>query len=191
MLQAEHLASSYQRRRSAIEIDLEKFLSCLGRSVTSCLPGDICLYLAWKDNRGKTPVHGLLCPDIADRNPTCSCPRRLAFGTVAGKVSQLKLLFRKRGATESWDKYRSVGNPVDSEEVSIYLGQIRKEQSKARAAPKQAIPLFADKLRLIAMYIDRQLLTTVNRQVLRFIWARDQALLKFMFIYVFWGGQGT
>jgi hypothetical protein len=109
MLKTCHQASSHQKKKSATQTDYERFLSHLGKTIHSCVPHDICLYLAWKDGQGKTPVHVSLCPSIADRIPSCACPRRLAFGTVAGKISHLKLIFQKLGLLEPWDELKESG----------------------------------------------------------------------------------
>ena len=153
----------------------------------TCTPREICLYLAWSDRKGKTAVHDSTCPEIGIRQPRCSCPRRLAHGTLQVKISQLKSIFQSINRSGSWDSGHSRGNPVDSKEVAIYTQQILVEQSKGHCMVKQAKPVFLPKLTLISMYIDRELLDlerarTSNRSLRSFfVLARDQALFKLMF----------
>lgn len=126
-------------------------------------------------------MHKLDCASIGDRNPSCDCPRRLAYSTVAGKVSQLKDVLEKQGYKGRWNSFLQCGNPVDSDTVGIFLSQIKREQSMARVCPKQALPIFMDKLALVFMYIDRRLGEASTPPIKRFILARDQALLKLRF----------
>jgi hypothetical protein len=174
-------ASSYQIRKSKVHKDLESFLGLIGKDIAICAPDDICLYLAWADGVGKTAVHVAQCPDIGRRSPSCVCPRRLAYGTVASKISQLKNIFERLGKPDRWLSGGSKGNPVLSDRVSIYLNQIRQEQSKAHVSVLQAKPLFISKLNLISMYIDRQLGYQDLSLSAKFVLARDQSLLKLMF----------
>jgi integrase len=95
------------------------------------------------------------------------------------KVSQLKALFNVLGKVRLW--CHGGGNPAVSEEVSIYLKQVKVEQSKAHVAPKQAKPLFVSKLRLIALYIDRHLGEAGSNAAQVFTLVRDQAIFKLMF----------
>lgn len=153
----------------------------IGTSIQTCSPYDICLYLAWKDSSGKTPVHDKNCPEIGKRSATCPCTRRLAYGTVQTKTSQLKVMLDKLGRTGPWAPTESTGNPILSEEVRVYTKQIRAEQSQGHSLRKQAIPIFASKLRLIAMMIDRHLQLPETSTKSKYVLARDQAIFKLMF----------
>jgi hypothetical protein len=182
LLKTAYENSAYQRRKSKLQIDTEHFLKEIGKTLESCTPYDICLYLAWKDDQGKTIVHNITCPNITDRKPSCGCPKRLAFGTINSKISQLKSIFQKQlGLSKPWNIFEKSGNPADSQEVAEYLKQIKVEQSIAHSCPKQAVPMFIMTLSLISMYIERQLEDPNLKPSLRFVLARDQALFKVMF----------
>ena len=157
-------------RKSKLHSELEKFLDSIGSSLFSCTPREICLFLAWSDQQGKTVIHLTSCDQMGKKKPMCQCPRRLAYGTVASKISQLKAIFESIGRLDS---------PI-SEEVFIYLNQIRVEQSIAHVMPLQAKPIFLKKLLLISMYLDRQLSKDLSFEK-KFIYLRDQALFKLMF----------
>ena len=175
-----HSSKNYQRQKSKLQIDLELFLGHMNKDLGSCSPRDICLYLVWKDSQGKTAIHAPSCLAIGDRKPQCNCPRRLAYGTVAVKISQLKSIFSTQGMPNQWNHISNYGNPVISSEVNIYLHQIKMEQSKGHSTPRQAIPIFANKLRVVGMYIDRQL-EKDSKPEKCFILARDHALFTLMF----------
>jgi hypothetical protein len=172
-------SSKYQLRKSKVQQELEDFLFQLGKTIFSCSPSDICLFLVWSDRSGKTNVHIAKCPEIGRRKPTCECPKRLAVGTVASKISQLKAIFSRLGKLEPWSG--TGGNPIQSELVSVYQKQIREEQRKGHVLVSQGKPMFVSKLRLISMYIDRELNDPNHDSTSKFILARDQALWKFMF----------
>ena len=179
---ASHHESSYEKSKSKTAIECEDFLKHIGSSITECLPQEVCLYLAWKDGSGKTPVHNNSCPAIGNRSEICKCKTRLAWGTVQYKISHLRAVFESMGRLGPWHESSRTGNPMDSQAIQIYAKQIKVEQSKAHVLTKQATPMFQNKLRLIAMYIDRCLHhdpCKPSKQV--FILARDQALLKMMF----------
>ena len=165
--------TKYAQRKTKLQVTFEQFLSSIASDIHQCSGHEVCLFLAWQDANGKTPVHVNTCPQIGDKFPTCQCPRRLALGSVAGKISQLMSIFISIG--------RSIRNPAESQEVISYFQGIRMEQSEARVTSFQAKPIFLRKLRLIAMYLDRQLCNPKTAPIQRFIFARDQALFKFLF----------
>jgi hypothetical protein len=148
--------------------------------MATCSPEELCLFLAWKDNVGKTPVHIISCPEMGKKAPVCQCPRRLAHGTLQGKISQLRDIFASLGREGQWHPQLGAGNPAMSDPVSIYLRQIQVEQSKGHVIIKQAKPMFIKKLTLISMYIDRQLSQPAITIRSKFILARDQAIFKLM-----------
>jgi integrase len=142
-------------------------------------PRDICRFLIWKDKGGKTPVHSTDCPQIGVRLPDCNCPRRLALGTVSCLVGQLRGIFSDMGKGACWDEVTQSGNPANSLLVKAYTKAIRQEQSKAHVQPKQAIPLFIDKLEAVCGYIDRQI--DESGQKPSYTLLRDQAFFKLQF----------
>lgn len=117
LMEANH-ASAYQRKKSKLECELEQFLGHLGKAIVDCGPEEICMFLVLKDKAGKTPVHYRDCSAVGDRKPVCGCPRKLAFGTVLNKVSQLKAIFTEKGVMSFWQG--PGGNPVDSTMVKVF-----------------------------------------------------------------------
>ena len=116
----------------------EFMVGCYGHPhVTWMKPSDVCKFLIWKDNKGHTPVHHLSCSAMNDRNPQCLCPRRLAAGTVASIVAQLKSVFEARGLGRAWCEVTDTGNPAYSKMVNSYVKAIREEQSRAHASPME------------------------------------------------------
>jgi hypothetical protein len=58
--------------------------------------------------------------------------------------------------------------------VKSYLKQVTAEQLQARVTPKQADPLFPDKLLPLSRYLDRQLVLLHISPTAIFLIARDQ-----------------
>ena len=174
-----HYSKPYQVRKSKIQVELEEFLMSINGDIMTCTPYEICLFLAWCDRKGKTAVHERSCKSIGDRKPNCMCLKRLAFGTVAAKISQLRSVFDTLGKNKTGGV--NDRNPLDSREVRIYLNQIKEEQSMARVTPLQAKPIFVTKLKLIAYYIERKLSEEGIDGSDKFLLARDQAAFKLMF----------
>lgn len=147
----------------------------------SARPRDICRFLVYKDKTGKTPVHVTDCPIIGERLGECSCPKRLAVGTVGTIVGKLRGSYAQRGFGNTWHELEGNGNPANSVLVQNYVKLIRNEQSKAHVQPKQAIPLFIDKLEAICGYVDRHLKSREISGRIRYIYLRDQAFFKLQF----------
>ena len=177
-----HTESKFQIKKSGLQSSFESFLAKIGSSLRNCVPRQVCMFLAWCDQSGKTSIHSVACPQIGAKYPDCNCPKRLAYGTVKSRISQLKSIFDSVGRSDPCD------NPASSNEVQVYLKQIRVEQSVGHVQPQQAKPIFMKKLLLIAMYIDRHLNEKPLLPINRFILARDQALFKFLF---FGGDRGN
>ncbi|CAC5396545.1 unnamed protein product [Mytilus coruscus] len=99
-------------------------------------------------------------------------------GTVENLISYLTDIFESVGRGRTWNAALNVGNPAASEPVKAYLKAVQEEQARAHIVPKQAKPIFINKVRSIAVYISREL----NRSDLtlreKFVLQRDQALLK-------------
>ena len=76
----------------------------------------------WKDNSGKTVVHLLDCPGLGQRQRvSCSCPTRLAAGTVDSLIGKLRSIFVEEGLGGEWDDRLGIGNPVSHPSVKAYL----------------------------------------------------------------------
>ncbi len=174
----------YQRKKGGLRRELEDFLSKLPNppSIKDLKPNDVRRFLVHKDAKGKTKIHAKDCPlSGQQRHTSCPCPRRLASGTVETVIGQLKSILVDEGLGTSWDPNSYTGNPAYAPEVSLYLKAIQKEQSEARVTPRQAVPLFANKLRAIAEYIDREANCPCENPIQKFVLLRDQAFLKVQF----------
>ena len=72
-------------------------------------------------------------------------------------IGKLRAIFTDAGLGGKWDDRLGIGNPVSHPSIEQYLKSIKEEQAKARSPPKNAIPIFLDKLEKIAAYIFAQL----------------------------------
>ena len=108
----------YERQKSALEQQLFKFLGALfpPRIVTSCTAQDIVKCLISKDRSGRTVVHSISCS-----KRDCSCPKRLATGSVDSTLGRLRAIFNKLGCTND-------SNPVAHPLVKDYLKFVRKSR---------------------------------------------------------------
>ena len=61
------------------------------------------------------------------------------------------------------------------------MQEVTAEQLQARITPKQATPLFLDKLLLLSCHLERRLLLPSLLPSERFVSARDQAFFKTLF----------
>ncbi|CAC5386658.1 unnamed protein product [Mytilus coruscus] len=72
------------KKKVSLKKDLESFLIGRAKNLTSATPEDIRLFLIDRDMKGKTKIHDLCCPFLGDKKfKDCSCPCRLASGTVS------------------------------------------------------------------------------------------------------------
>ena len=111
----------------------------------------------------------------------CDCPSRLSYKTVDSYVGKLRAIFRFIGREGDWDSSLSLGNPAASLHVKEYLKSVTAEQLQARVTPKQATPLFLDKLLLLSRHLDRKMSSPSVTPSNLFILARDQAFFKALF----------
>lgn len=139
-----------------------------GVNVHTCKPSDIRKFLIFKDHKGKTKVHTVTCNKRSDNK--CHCPLRLSAGSVDSLIGQLRAIFRDLGKGSIWNDAMNIGNPAASSLIKNYLSAVRLEQSQACNTPKQATPLFLDKLTLVSRHISYSLnnprLSTVSKYVL-------------------------
>ncbi len=68
-------------------------------------------------------------------------------------VGQLKSIFHKLGHGLTWDNHLASGNPTCGPDIAGYIHVLRKEQSAAHMIPRQAKPLFFDKLEAVCNYL--------------------------------------
>jgi integrase len=74
-----------------------------------------------------------------------------------------------------------VGNPASDDIVKLYLKQVTAKQLQAKITPKQATPIFPDKLLLLSRHLEKRLLSQNVPPCEVFITARDQAFFKCLF----------
>ena len=100
-------------------------------------------FLIWKDNFEKTEIHRDECYLLGNkRKGDCSCPKRLAFGTVDSLIGKLRSIFSAAGRSGDHSSLLRYGNPALSKLVKEYLSAVRIEQLESRVLPSQADPFF-------------------------------------------------
>ncbi|KAK3737784.1 hypothetical protein QZH41_017258 [Actinostola sp. cb2023] len=91
--------------KSSLQRDLESFLSSLPipKTLVSASPRDVARFLVWKDKGGRTKVHATSCPSfwLPPRSRVCSCPIRLAAGTVDSMIGKLRATFMEAAVGEA------------------------------------------------------------------------------------------
>ena len=87
-------SNPYQRQKSALEQQPSQFLGALSppRTVDSCTANGIFNFLISKDKSGRTVVHSPLCSKAS-----CTCPKRLAAGSVDSLMGRLRAIFTSLG----------------------------------------------------------------------------------------------
>ena len=177
-------SSRYTKQKSALEREFEQFLGSRAsqKTLASALPGDVIEFLIWKDHAGRTKVHKSECQALVSPDMGCTCPKRLAHGTVDSLIGKLRAIFVEKGRGSEWHAFLGVGNPAVCRSVRAYLSDVREEQLKARITPRQAEPLLIGDLAVIAVHIEHLLNDSANLSAIQiFTYARDQALFKSLF----------
>ena len=116
----------YERQKDSLEVHLSSFLRPLvpPKKVSAATAKDIVKFLISKDAAGKQKLH------VHSRSSkTCSCPKRLAAGTVG----KLREIFNKLGRT-------GFSNPLAHPCVQEYLKFVREEQAQQPLQHRQAVP---------------------------------------------------
>lgn len=90
-LRRQRESSRYTKQKSSLEREFTQFLDnrTSRKTMASAAPEDVVQFLIWKDNAGRTKVHRLECLALSRRGVTCSCPTRLAHGTVDSLIGKL------------------------------------------------------------------------------------------------------
>ena len=87
--------SSYGKRKSALQKELEEFLISFSKCITKATPDDIRMFLVLKDSNGKTQIHYIKCEHVGKNGHfDCGCPFTLAWGTVQSLIGQLKQILK-------------------------------------------------------------------------------------------------
>ena len=106
-LVAARMDSDYQRSKCATWLRFLRFMGARasGQTAHSCDPSDVVDFLVASDVSGQTVVHSAQCdaavasaaPAPAVPRPACSCPRRLAFGSVDSMIGRIRSGFADEG----------------------------------------------------------------------------------------------
>jgi hypothetical protein len=177
-------ATSYSKLKDSLQKELEKFLDALPGlpSLSNVTPKDICRFLVYKDQNGKTQVHKNGCVYLGQKSVhECGCPLRLSHKTVDSYIGKLKSIFHALGRDGEWDRRLCLGNPAADKSLKDYLRIFTMEQLQARVQPKQASPFFIDKLDRLVGHIKESMKSSNLTPTQRFILARDQAFFKAVF----------
>lgn len=160
------------------------------KNLQSTTPLDLTRFLVWKDGKGKTKVHTSRCPLFGTHSKNhCKCPTRLAATTVDSTIGKLRAIFNSAGRCGPWNELFCIGNPANDSSVQSYLQFITKEQTAAHISPKQAIPLFFDKLSTLTRYLVSKAYSPNDlTPIQRYIFARDAA---FFCVDFFSGDRGS
>ena len=103
-------------------------------------------------------------------------PTRLAAGTVDSTIGKLRAIFNNAGRCGPWNELFCIGNLASDNSDQSYLQFITKEQTAAHISPKQAIPLFFDKLSNLTRYLVSKAYSANDlTPIQRYIFARDAA----------------
>lgn len=148
------------------------------KTLASALPGDMIEFLIWKDHAGRTKVHKSECQALVSPDMGCTCPKRLAHGTVDSLIGKLRATFVEKGRGSAWPALLGVGNPAACHSVRAYLSDVREEQLRARITPWQAEPLLLGDLAVITVHIEHLLNDSCNLSAIQILtYPRDQVFV--------------
>lgn len=97
------------QKKQKLADELDEFIRDIGGQTShQPTPKDICRFLIWKDQFGKTPVYVPSCPAVGKDRALCSCQKRLAVGTVEINymIGMLRARFHQRGWASCMTKLR-------------------------------------------------------------------------------------
>ena len=124
-------------------------------------------------------MHSRSCPFLGERKiQSCSCPVRLAAGTVDNLIGKLRAIFNEEGIVGDWNDALGFGNPASHLSIRSYLKSVQAEQAEARVFPKQAKPLFLEKLTALLKHLRDRLTLKDTPPLSLYIFARDLAFFS-------------
>ncbi|XP_070551726.1 uncharacterized protein [Ptychodera flava] len=169
--------SAYEIQKDKLVQNLESFLSGLPqpKDLTQAMPVDIVRFLIHKDKHARTQVHINTCPflgSVTRKFDQCECPKRLRLGTLKNIAAKLKSFY---GVMLNLGLCKT--NPIASTLVDRYIKKSGEEQAKAHITPKQAKPIFTNKIRILLDYILSKLVSSTSR-VEAYVYARDITIFK-------------
>ena len=133
----------YEPQKASLEVHRSSFLFSLVPSMkfSAATAEDIVMFLISKDSAGKQKLHLSSCS-----RKICDCLKRLAAGTVDSYIGKLRLIFNKLSRV-------GMSNPLSHPTIKEYLKFVREEQAQQSLRPRQAVPLFYDKLFRLITYL--------------------------------------
>lgn len=176
----------YERKKSALREKMSIFFHNMGVSIATAAPRDVRRFLVSREASGKTVKHEVKCPLLGTDKITCACPVGMALGTVKSLVGQMRAIFTQEGRGEFWDAPKGEGNPAASAEVKKHIECIGEEMARGHITPKQAKPLFMNKLECIVQFLNDELAIQDIDPRERFVCLRDRA---FFLVQFFTGGR--
>lgn len=94
---------------------------------------------------------------------------------------KLRSLFVNLGRGGDWGELLGVGNPASHKTVQQYLKCLSEEQAITRVSPRQAIPIFFDKLTQLCSHLKEQVFSHSCSPLQRYLYARDFAFFCLVF----------
>ena len=193
------LAERADKRKSAVKkaglsTELQSFLSSLPcpRTLQDCVPQDLLLFLAAKDESGKgrTQIHDVECSFLGQPNiHECGCPCRFSAESVKHIISDIKTILTQVGRGTFWDMSTCSGNPACSTEVLNYLVAIRDEQAESHVVVKQARPMTLEKIAALVTFLSRELDSNLLNPKDTYLFLRDRAFFLIQFLLGERGGD--
>ena len=98
--------TKYAKQKESLKIELESFLCSLPGYVALEIvtPRDLCRFLVYKDQHGKTQVHQQSCSYHGQNGcHDCKCHLRLSYKTVDSYIGKLRAIFDSIGRDSEWD----------------------------------------------------------------------------------------
>ncbi|CAB4002705.1 Hypothetical predicted protein [Paramuricea clavata] len=144
--------TNYAKQKKSLKHKLESFLHKLPAYVTleTVTTRDLCWFLIYKDEHGKTQVHQQGCH-------SCGCLLRLSYKSIDSYIGKLRAIFHTLGRDGAWDRHLGLGNPASDKLVQDYLWVVTAEQLHARITPKTNCPFFVNKLTQLSLHLKRKL----------------------------------
>ena len=181
-LQSNHLSTAYSKQKQSLKTEFESFLLALPGEKTFLKPPPWMFVVSWC----------LRIPKVKRKfiSTVHKCPLRLAYSTVDSYIGKLRSIFSDVGRQGDWNRTLLLGNRATDFLVKQYLKEVTAEQLEARVTPKQASPIFLDKLLLLSRHLEKRLLLSSVTPSEIFVIAKDQAFFKTLFFSGHRGGLG-
>ena len=162
--------------------DFGQFCRSLGVAIEGATPRLVCMFLHSKQSQGRTQVHTADCRTLSTDITKCDCATQVAVGTMKNLVSHIRYKYSMvLGKQDSWNESSRSGNPTDSEDVMLYLSQMKEDHSKGHVVRRQALPIKPEKFRTLCSLLHHLLHLEGRSPKDRYMWSRDQAVFKVMF----------